>query len=66
MLRAVQKWEPGTRHCELGLNCELGNFYSGAEVPESEQHASMLADSGVFLVTLCSREASEVILQIDK
>ena len=61
VLHAVQKCKPGTRHCELG------NFYSGTEVPESEQHVSVLAISWVFLVTLsCSQEPSEVILQIDK
>lgn len=42
VLRAVQKWEPGARHRELG------NFYSGAEVPDRQQCVSVLAISGAF------------------
>lgn len=58
-LHVVQKWELVTRHYELG------NFYSGAEVPEREQHFSVLVTFGVFLVTLsCSQEGSDVILQL--
>lgn len=59
VLHVVQKWELVTRHYELG------NFYSGAEVPVREQRFSVLAASGVLLVTLsCSQEGSDVILQL--